>query len=118
MSYISGSRKALAAFGGLALVALALPIPDKRRESLALAALIALVIAAILIAAEVTFRHDAASAPATRPKRWHWALSALVVTLAVGLSVQSWFHPGTTLAQGDIVPPDGTAWTARIFDAL
>jgi arabinofuranan 3-O-arabinosyltransferase len=34
----------------------------------------------------------------------------------MGLSLQTWFKVGTSIASGDITPPIGTAWIGRIFE--
>ncbi|HEX3542421.1 MAG TPA: hypothetical protein VHT75_18475 [Acidimicrobiales bacterium] len=46
-------------------------------------------------------------------RQWRWATAAVgggAATIA-----QSWFHAGTAIASGDVSPPFGTAWLARIF---
>ncbi len=45
-----------------------------------------------------------------------WPVVVVAVTLIAGLAVQAWFKPGTSIATGDIAPPDGTAWLSRMFE--
>ncbi len=45
-----------------------------------------------------------------------WLLATLAVALLAGVAVQSWFQSGTSIATGDIAPPDGTAWLSRLFE--
>jgi hypothetical protein len=45
-----------------------------------------------------------------------WLFVTIAVVLMAGLAVQSWFQPGTTIAGGDLAPPDGTAWIGRLFE--
>jgi hypothetical protein len=40
---------------------------------------------------------------------------AIAVVVMAGIAVQTWFRPGTTLAGGDVVLPNGTAWIGRLF---
>ena len=49
--------------------------------------------------------------------RWS-PLLAIGVTAAVALgAVQTWFTPGTAIAQGDVAPPNGTAWLGQLFSS-
>jgi len=45
---------------------------------------------------------------------WFWAF--VIVAEVATAAVQSWFRPGTAIAGTDSIPPDGTAWLARLFD--
>lgn len=44
---------------------------------------------------------------------WRWTLVG--AGLCEALVVQTWFRAGTAIAGGDIGPPLGTAWVARLF---
>jgi len=50
-----------------------------------------------------------------RSSRW-WPYVIIAVVIFAGLAVQTWFRAGTTIAGGDVVVPDGTAWIARLFE--
>ncbi|MGA7088146.1 MAG: hypothetical protein WB116_07730 [Candidatus Dormiibacterota bacterium] len=79
----------------------------------------ALVIAALLALFE---RGSAAPEPNGKDRRtalpqsqwvWRWTLIGLA---CFGVVVaQTWFRIGTAIATGDIIPPVGTAWIARLF---
>lgn len=45
-----------------------------------------------------------------------WIVVTTAVVVMAGTAVQTWFRPGTTLAGGDDVVPNGTAWIARLFE--
>jgi arabinofuranan 3-O-arabinosyltransferase len=45
-----------------------------------------------------------------------WWLVTIAVVVVAGFAVQTWVRPGTTIAGGDIVAPDGTAWIGRLFE--
>jgi hypothetical protein len=53
------------------------------------------------------------SAQRSSARWWQCSISLVVVT---GLAVQTWFRPNSSIARGDIPPPDGTAWIARLFE--
>jgi hypothetical protein len=36
--------------------------------------------------------------------------------LTSGLAIQTWFRPVTSIATGDITPPEGIAWLGRVFE--
>jgi hypothetical protein len=42
-------------------------------------------------------------------------VTAALFGLAAVLICQTWFQVGTSIASGDIQPPDGTAWIGRMF---
>ena len=44
-----------------------------------------------------------------------WVFVVTVAVAAVGS--QTWFRPGTSIASGDLTPPDGLAWLSRIFES-
>ncbi len=44
-----------------------------------------------------------------------WVGASVVGTLVAG-AAQTWFVSGTSLAGGDLTPPVGTAWIARLFE--
>jgi arabinofuranan 3-O-arabinosyltransferase len=45
-----------------------------------------------------------------------WLLGATAVVAFAGIAAQTWFRQGTTLAGGDDVVPNGTAWIGRLFE--
>jgi hypothetical protein len=63
-------------------------------------------------AGRVTTKHRRRAA-GRRDRRWWWVAAAAGGGAA--LIAQSWFRAGTAIAGGDISPPYGTAWLARIF---
>jgi hypothetical protein len=48
--------------------------------------------------------------------RQHWPVVTLAVVLLAALAVQTWFRPGSSIASGDLPPPDGTAWLGRLSE--
>jgi arabinofuranan 3-O-arabinosyltransferase len=46
-----------------------------------------------------------------------WALAFAITALASGGMVQTWFHPGTVIAGGDVTPPVGSLDFANVFNA-
>jgi hypothetical protein len=48
------------------------------------------------------------------PGDWWWAV--LVAMAIPAIAAQTWFHAGSVIAGGDITPPVGSAWIARLFD--
>jgi arabinofuranan 3-O-arabinosyltransferase len=45
-----------------------------------------------------------------------WVYMTILVGGAAAVVVQTWFKPATSIAGGDIEPPQGTAWLERLFD--
>jgi len=45
-----------------------------------------------------------------------WFLAAIVIALTAALTVQTWIHPGSTIAGGDLVLPNGTGWLENLFE--
>lgn len=54
--------------------------------------------------------------PVRKESRRAWLLVWGAAIVTSGLLVQTWFRPGTTIAGGDLVLPNGTAWIGRLFD--
>lgn len=53
--------------------------------------------------------------PSPLPPRSRNAIFAAAPVLIAAAAAQSWFTWGRSLAGGDIAPPEGTAWIARLF---
>src|SRR5712692_3475263 len=47
-------------------------------------------------------------------RAWLWV--TLAVAIMAWVAVQTWVRPGTTIAGGDVVVPNGTAWIGRLFE--
>jgi hypothetical protein len=45
-----------------------------------------------------------------------WVAATVVIAAIAGVAVQTWFRPGTAIAGGDVVLPDGSAWFGRLLD--
>ncbi len=54
--------------------------------------------------------------PATATSR-EWALAFAITALTSGGMVQTWFHPGTVIAGGDVTPPVGSLNFANVFSS-
>jgi hypothetical protein len=83
-------------------------------------ALAVLVVASVMACAEVVAMRRGAdnSREVTGPIRagaGPWIVTALLVTAGTVLAVQTWFVADTSIAGGDIGPPDGVAWLDRLF---
>ena len=46
-----------------------------------------------------------------------WLLITLATIAGVGALVQTWIRPGATIAGGDVVVPNGTAWIGRLLES-
>jgi arabinofuranan 3-O-arabinosyltransferase len=45
-----------------------------------------------------------------------WAMVAAAISILAIIAVHTWFRPGTTIAGGDVVVPNGLGWIGRLFD--
>lgn len=91
------------------------PLADR----LALVALVAFGFACILGWTHVLLRdatRQVQSGTLVALARRPWIVAAIGIAVPAAVVIQSWFKPGTTIGTGDITPPDGTAWAARVFE--
>src|SRR5712691_737143 len=119
LSSLSLTRQATATFGVAALVASGFVADGALGNLLAFLSLLALTVA--VVAGFVQFHLQGriripAPLRATSHQYKEWSAVIVVVALAVGIALQTWFKPGTSIATGDITPPVGTAWVGRIFE--
>jgi hypothetical protein len=113
------TRLLSAACGLVGLLALAFVPEGSQADRLALVVLVALGLATIVGFVQLPlFERGSYPKPNavgnTGSRAWLYA--TIGVVLVSGVSVQSWFHPGTSIAGGDIPPPDGIAWLGRLFE--
>ncbi len=115
---IRTARRMAAGAGVALLLILGLIQETSGSDRIAFVALVALVMATVLAGWEVVVgRREHAQSPVTDPAV---SVSAWITTAgftAVGsiLVVQAWFRGGSSIAGGDIGPPDGVAWLGRLF---
>jgi arabinofuranan 3-O-arabinosyltransferase len=117
---VLSALRRLTAGAGVAL----LPILGIFRESVALDSLALVVWAALCVATVSGWLQlvlDGRSPERTassdkKPHPWAWIGVGAVVAIVAGVAAQTWFQPGTTLAGGDDVVPNGTAWIGRLFE--
>ena len=113
------TRRLTVACGVVGLLALAFIPEGSLADRLALVALVALGLATAVGYVQL-FLLDRTSNP--KPDAIEnagsrtWLYVTVGVALVSGVAVQSWFHPGTSIAGGDIQPPDATAWLGRLFE--
>jgi arabinofuranan 3-O-arabinosyltransferase len=116
---LSQARRLSVATGVVALLALAFVPEGSLADRVALAALIALGFGTALGWLQMQLQGRPVRAQLgqveARSART-WFLVTIGVLLVAGLAVQTWFQPGTSIAGGDILPPDGTAWLGRVFE--
>jgi hypothetical protein len=108
--------RVLAAGFGVGAVALAELLSRGPLQSvLADIGFVGLLIAAVLLLRSRTPSISASGDLARDPQTttWRWTIGGL--GLVGVLATQSWFHSGTAIARGDVIPPIGTAWIARLF---
>lgn len=84
------------------------------------AALIALTTAMIAGLREARLSRPPPSAhaptgPVIAQARGSWWAPAALVFVLTAVAVTTWFSPGRAVANGDLTPPDGTAWVERLF---
>jgi len=103
----------------LGLLALAVVPEGAVADRLALTALFTLGLATAMgwleLAAQGRCREPIGSLLNHRGSR-KWLLVTTVVGVSAVIAVQTWFRPGTTIAGGDLVVPDGTAWIGKLFE--
>lgn len=86
-------------------------------ERMAITALIALVLAAVVGWFELlTTQRVEEPMGAGHQSGQYWPAVTLGVALLAALAVQTWFQPGSSVASGDLPPPDGTAWLGRLSE--
>ncbi len=116
---LSQIRSVCVLLGVAALLVLGVVPEGSLSDRLALIALLALGVGTVVGWSELLVARrgdDGASDPSERPSVRTWAFTAGGLALVAALTVQTWFQPGTSIAGGDIPPPDGTAWLGRLFD--
>jgi arabinofuranan 3-O-arabinosyltransferase len=116
---MSRTRRISAACAVVALLALAFAREGEQRDRIALVTLVAIASATALGWAQLL----GVRRPRTRGRdrvenrdSRQWLIAAIAVVLMAGLAVQTWFRIGTTIATGDIKPPEGLAWLGRLFE--
>ncbi|MDA8392259.1 MAG: hypothetical protein M0Z87_05555, partial [Actinomycetota bacterium] len=129
-------RRRTAATGAIALLALATFGTVGGDQLLAGVAFVGLAIATILAWVEIGHlrrhcqgEHVAPQAQLEQPPaepaaplrrklgRWSPLLAAGVTAAIAAGAAQTWFTAGTAIAQGDVAPPNGTAWLGRLFSS-
>jgi hypothetical protein len=118
MKLLTPTRVLSALVGIVALILLAFVPEHGLADRVAAAAFAVLTLAVACGFTEAVLSRRGVPEIQTAPPRvsLHWWLFGSLVVLGSGLAVNTWFHPGTTLATGDITPPNGIAWLGRIFD--
>lgn len=85
-----------------------------------LSVLIGTVLAAVHLRSNASSKVDFVGAVRLGPS-FEWRIldkwAAGLVALTAGICVQRWFVAGTVIAGWDSVPPQGTAWTTRLFSS-
>ena len=112
-------RLLLTAVGVLAILGLSASAETNVGKALGGAAFFALAFATAIGWSEPADRSGAAKAAGRRSEvgsMTMW-LTGGAVAITAAAAVQSWFHVGTVIAQGDIAPPAGTAWLSHVFDS-
>src|ERR1700687_1695619 len=117
-SWLSLVRRTSAVAGVAGLLGLAFVPEGGSAERLALVALAALGLATatgwLQLISPISLLQPMSNETENRWSRTWLAITVAVVVMA-GLLVQTWFRPGTTVAGGDLVLPDSTAWVGRLF---
>jgi arabinofuranan 3-O-arabinosyltransferase len=116
--WISYNRRISAGVGVVGLLGLGIGENAEWAEHLALFVLLILAISTALGWVEATPRHRRdllVGSVEDQHVRRHWMVAIGVLILSSGLAAQTWFLVGTSIATGDIAPPDGTAWIGRLF---
>ncbi len=118
-SGLNSTRRLSAASGAILLLVLGV-LPDGNLASrVAVMAWVILAFATAagwlqLVSQERQF--ESVVTPVENNRRGAWILVTIAVVVAAGIATQTWFRPGTTLAGGDDVVPNGTAWIGRLFE--
>jgi hypothetical protein len=116
---VTQTRRLSAAAGVELLLCMALVPEGPLADLLALMALVILTFATGLGWLELRSRGRPLQSPRDLVKSRSsraWASVAVVLVIAAGFAVQTWFRPGTTLGGGDVVVPNGTAWLGRLLE--
>lgn len=118
-SRISLARRLAAAAGAVALLALGFMGETGLADRLGVVALVAFAFAALSGWVELVAQGrpvPPTNRESIRRSSRVWWLAAIAVVVVAGYAVQTWIRPGTTVAGGDVVVPDGTAWMGRLFE--
>src|SRR5713101_3793313 len=116
-SGLSQTRSLAVTAGVSALLVLSVIPEGNVSERMAITALVALGFAAVVGWFELlTRRRPEAPIGVGQQSRHYWPAITLAVALFAGLAVQTWFQPGSSIASGDLPPPDGTAWLGRLSE--
>jgi hypothetical protein len=116
-SILSQTRSLSVTAGVSALLILSILPEGTLSERLAITALVALGFAAAVGWFELlTRRKPEAPIRVGRQSRQFWPEVTLGVALLAALAVRTWFLPGSSIASGDLPPPDGTGWLGRLFE--
>ena len=103
--------------GVCALLILSVIPEGSLSERMAITALIALVLAAVVGWFELlTTQRVEEPMGAGQQSGQYWPAVTVGVALLAALAVQTWFQPGSSVASGDLPPPDGTAWLGRLSE--
>jgi hypothetical protein len=119
LDLISRARRISAVSGVVLLLALTFASAEGWGDRLALVALTAVGLATALAWVQLLLARPIDRLKSSRPAKQTpkpWLFAAIGVAAVSGVAVQSWFRPGTTIATGDISPPQATAWVARLFE--
>jgi len=111
-------RRIAVAAGVFAVLALAFVAEGITANRIALAALLlfAVATAAGWIEFLLQGRDDQAASPSIRDRSRKWQFVIVIVAISAALTVQTWIRRGSTIAGGDLVVPNGTAWIAHLFE--
>ncbi len=118
-SRVSLARRLAAAAGVLTLLALGFLPEGSLADRLGLVALVAFAFAAAAGWLQLISQGRPLQPVTNDVKHQNsraWWLVGIAVVVVAGFAVQTWVRPGTTIAGGDIVVPEGTAWIGRLFE--
>jgi hypothetical protein len=105
--------------GLIALLALGVVGEGKLADRPALIALVAIGFATLLGWLQIFIPrrpHSPREAGVSHRTPGAWLVVTIGVAILASLAVHTWFQAGSSIASGDIPPPDGTAWLGRIFE--
>jgi hypothetical protein len=116
-SVLSQTRSLSVTAGVIALLILSVIPEGTLSERLAITALVALGFAALAGWFELlTRRRPEAPIRVGQQGRQYWPEVTFALALLAALAVRTWFEPGSSIASGDLPPPDGTGWLGRLFE--